>query len=351
MKTEYLKRIGRTSRKVIDFSKGYKSSFYGMFVDPKSWEDTDRFEIKAGTITRNDDDLRQSASLTIKEYDETTDRWIRIYMLATQNGNSSLVPLFTGLASSPNFSYTAGVYDSSLECYSVLKAVSDLPLPKGWYVPAGSVSTDILYELLSRGPAPISIEGANTYPILDSSIIAESKESNLSMALKIINAIGWRLQISPEGTVIISPDLDNPVEILSYSDNDVIENNFKVTRDWFNCPNVYEITYEGETYSARDDDPESDLSIATRGREIYEYEDSPTLTSSDTPQSYVEKKLYEAQTRSEVVEYDRRYLPTINQDDLISIDYPNLSGEFYVTSQTITLGPNARTGENVMRYV
>ena len=348
----------------MDFSRGYAASFYGTIVNPDTMKDAERFEIINGSINRSTDILRQSASITISDSaDYFNDAIIRIYMIAVQDGKSETIPLFTGLASSPSESYSNGVITSSLECYSLLKIVDDIVLPLGWYASAYSNGPETIKDLLSPLSVDVYISGANvtdfeegTFPdyILTSSIVAEGGETNLTMIDKILSIIDWRMQIDGDGSIYLSsadPDSMAPVAVISATENDVIETNFTRSRDWFSCPNVFKAIYGDFTAIERDDDPDSELSTVNRGREVWMVEDSASLEEDESLGEYAKRRLMEEQERSETVSYTRRFMPEINQDDIVRINYPELQGDYYVESQSINLEANAKTSENVYRYI
>ena len=266
-----------------------------------------------------------------------------------QQGNDrERVPLFTGLASSPNLNYNLGVQDQTLNCYSVLKSAEDVLLPRGWYAPKGENIETVINELFSVVPSPVVI--ADDIPNLDVTVVAENNENNLSLVDYILLSIDWQIQIGGDGTVYIYPRSDQPVDIFSAYDNDVIEaSSFTVGRDWFACPNVISVTSGSNTAIYRDDDPDSDLSIVNRGREIWASEDNVALEEGQTLASYARDKLAELQTRTETVQYTRRFLPNVNQGDTVRINYAEIQGDYYVESQSINLTAGGQTSENVYR--
>ena len=80
----------------MEFSNGYTATFYAAVVDPGTWQDIDRLEIVSGSISRNENDIRQSADLTLRDYDGKLDRWIRIYMDRSKERPSYMCPSSRG---------------------------------------------------------------------------------------------------------------------------------------------------------------------------------------------------------------------------------------------------------------
>ena len=176
----------------MDWSKGFTSRYYATIVDPSTWRDILSFDITGGSIKLTDSGLRESAdldcsTLTIRlggsEYEQSfneNEYWVRVYLDARQESDNQLIPLFTGLASSPNRNFS-GPKETNKLSYSVLKPAEDVLLPLGDYVRAGTNGAKAVRDLLKDVvPAPISIEGQS--PALTSNLVAESGETKLSMA-------------------------------------------------------------------------------------------------------------------------------------------------------------------------
>lgn len=340
----------------FDFSKGYTSAFYATILDPVTWDDVERLEIVSGSINRTNTDLRQSASLTLRNYPYDTDRYIRIYMVANQLGSYERVPLFTGIATSPGYTYNAGVRDVTVQCYSVLKPLQDILLRHGWYIKEGSNCLNELQDLLSYTRAPVAFSDYDPEELkkneLEDDIIAEDNESNLSMIELLLYAIDWVMWINGDGTIVLAPNQEDPnidpASIFSPR-NAVIETSFSVQHDMFDCPNCLRVTFNDYMAEAKDEDEDSPLSIQNRGREIWAVEDNVDLLKNETLAEYADKRLLELQDVSETISYDRRYLPEVNTDNKIVLAYPELSGEFIVESQNITLGHAAVVSEQIRR--
>ena len=323
---------------------GYTAAFYATFIDPRTWLDTDRFEITGGSVSRGEDSLKQNATLTCTDYDEQEERWVRIYMDAEQSGDVSHTPLFTGMATSPSRKIDGAVTERTLDCYSVLKPCDDILLQRGWYVPSGKNAAQAIQDLLKVTPAPVKVEGDSPY--ISEALIAEDDETNLTMIDKILKAIDWMLQIEGDGTIVLMPIPEEPVIELSPHAFDIIEPSLSIERDWFNCPNVFRATMNEMSAVARDDDPDSPLSTVTRGREIWA-QDEADLSDSETLAEYAARMLKEAQTVAQTAEYTRRFLPEINVGDIVRLNYPQINGDYRIASQDIDLTFNGQTSEEV----
>lgn len=337
---------------MVDWSSGFSARYYISVVDRVTLRDLDRIEITGGSIKRENTELRESASLDCVGYSEETEQIIRIWLDAKQESGSSHIPLFTGLATSPGKNINGRLVTNNLECYSMLKIAQDMLLPRGWYAPKGISGGDLIKDLLSVIPVNIYISPDS--PGLDSAIIAEDGESRLSMTDKILSSmttdgLNWRLIINGYGDIFVQPYSLDPVATFGATNNDVLEPTLTVNYDWYECPNVYRAVLDNTYAIARDDDPNSFLSTVTRGREVW-YEDSSVyLNENETLAEYADKMLKQAQQVAISLSYDRRFDPNVFVGDVVRLNYPaqRLSGDYMVTSQSIELGYNAKTSEEV----
>lgn len=333
----------------MDWSKGFSARYYATIVDKDNWRDTDRFELKGGSIKRVTENLRQSADIDVGNYDMDGEQLIRVWLEASQNGASSRNALFTGYATPPERDINGNIINHSLECYSVLKAASDIYLPRGWYAP---VDINVIWqvrELLKATKAPIEIKGDYEHLTLQAAVVAEQNETNVSMADLLLKSVNWRLVVNGWGGITLCPQAEEPVAVFDARDNDIVEPQIRDRNDWYGCPNVIRVVKDEASAEFRDEDPDSKFSIPNRGREVWAEDTSCNLNTNETLGEYARRRLKELQQAGREVSYNRRFRPDIYPGDIVQLNYPRqgLVGQFTVTSQTITLGLGAKTGEEV----
>ena len=334
----------------MDWSKSLSASYKAYIVDPLTWKDMETIEIISGSISKSEDDLRESADIVVSNYNSDKERWIRIYLDARQQTDSYYGPIFTGLISSPGVELEGSVQTNTLRCYSVFKPARDILLPKGYYIPYGSNASVILRSLLSviKG-IPVVILGESKN--LSETIIAENGESSLSMADKVLYSMGWRMYALGDGTIVISEPSTEPSAFFDSVNADSIEMKLNIENNWFDCPNVFRAAQGNFSAVARDEDPDSFLSIQNRGREVWFEETSCTPYIGESLSQYARRRLKEEQQVYMTVSYSRRFDPNANVSDVISIHYPGqgLDGLFYISSQNINLGYSPTVSEVVYR--
>lgn len=330
----------------MDWSKGYIAEYYISIVDPASWRDGERIEVKSGSTSRTDEGLRQSADISVGSFDKSTEHWIRVWLNVEQDGASEHVPLFTGLASVPSESIGTSTKNVPLECYSVLKPAEDIRLERGWYAPAGMSGEEIIKNLLSVTPAPVEVEKGS--PLLMDYIIAEDNENRLTMTDKILKAIGWRLRIAGDGRIIVGPPPTEPVCVFG-DEYDVIQGPVEVGDDWYKCPNVFRAISGDMAAVARDDSEDSPLSTVNRGREVWGEESSCDLNDGESLEEYAARRLKEEQRVIKDLAYKRAFRPDVLPSDVIRLHYPGygITGQFLVSSHDIEFNKETTVSEEV----
>ena len=336
----------------MNWNNGFSALYEIKTVDPVSWMDTGSLDLMSGTVTKTDSALIESAHLNMTE--RVRECWVRVYLKARQTGTGARVPLFTGLAVTPERDLDGRRESYATECYSVLKPAEDTLTPRGYYVPAGIIGSELAAKLLSVGPAPVICD--ENGPTLLEAIVTEDSDTNLSVALKVLDAIGWRIRIDGDGRIRICPEAREPTARYDAFDADAIEPKITDADDWYDCPNCIRVISGDKCVEIRDDDPESMLSTVSRKAnrggtgEIWKQETASSIGSDESLAEYAMRKLKEAQTHAREIKYSRRYNPDLTIGDIVTLHYPGqgIDGDFRITSQTITLGYAARTEERVV---
>jgi hypothetical protein len=335
----------------MDWNKGFSARFYVSEVDPKTWKDIDRIEITGGSTSSTDDGLRNAADIDCTDFDRSREMYVRIWMDARQEGElPEHVALFTGLASAPDREMDGTRRDDKIQLCSVLQPCQDVLLPRGWYAPAGTLASVLFRDLLSVTSAPVEIQGET--PALSDHIVAEDGENHLTMVEKLLTAIGWRMSIKGDGTILIRPMPTDAEVIFDPLTNDCIETKIKDSYDWKNAPNVFRASTATRSVTAMDTDETSMLSVPRRKRQIWMEESDCKLNDGESLESYAERRLKEEQAVRRKLSYTRRFRPDLLVSDVVDLRYPaqDIYGYFAITSQNITLGYGAPVSEEVTAW-
>lgn len=330
----------------MDWSKGYIAEYYISIVDPASWRDDGRIEIKSGSASRTDEGLRQSADISVSSFDRDKERWVRVWMNVYQGGSSEHVALFTGIASVPSESIGTSTKNVPLECYSVLKPAEDVLLERGWYAPAGMAGGDLIKSLLKVTPAPVEVAAGS--PLLVDYIVAEDNENHLTMTDKILKAMGWRLWITGDGRIHVGPQPTKPAAVFG-DEFDIVQGPVDVNGDWYKCPNVFRAVSGDMAATARDDSEDSPLSTVNREREVWMEETDCDLNDNESLEEYAARRLKEEQQVIRSISYKRGFSPDVVPTDMIRLHYPEygITGMFCVKTHDIEFNDTTTVSEEV----
>ena len=328
----------------MDWSKGYSAGYYLTIVDPATWRDLRIIDIISGSVTKTNDSMKESADIELTE--NLGETWIRVWVDARQNEAGGREAIFTGLLQCPETIWDGSRKNYAAECYSVLKAADDVKLQRGWYVLAEQNGAEQAARLLSIGPAPVSFdEGA---PLLSDSIIAEDGETHLTMAQKILQAMGWRIRISGDGSIRICADDTEERIILDPQINDIVEPAITDKQDLYSCPNVLQVTCGDLTFTAIDEE-----SVQNRGRQIWATESISSLSDGESISDYTWRRLRELQSPARTVKYSRSFVPDIVPGDAVRLNFPEqgIDGIYKVDRQQISLEYNATVSEDAVEII
>ncbi len=337
----------------MDWNSGFSALYEMKVVNPVSWMDAGSLDLTGGTVTKKtSSNLIESARIQMTE--QIRECWVRVYLKAKQTRSIDRVPIFTGLAIAPKRELDGVRENYNVECYSVLKPAQDTLTPRGYYIPAGAGGAEIAAELLKVGPAPVTYEEHG--PTLTEAIVSEDKDTNLTLALKALNAIGWRIRIAGDGTIHICSPADESRALYDAYDHDAVEPKVTDSDDWYSCPNCIRVVSGSNTVEIKDEDPASPLSTVSRKTyrggtgEIWKQEIVTSLSSGESLSEYAQRKLKEAQAHARSISYTRRFNPDLTVSDIVTLHYPRqgIDGDFRITEQTITLGYGASTSEKVV---
>lgn len=334
----------------MDWSKGQKIIYRMMLMDPVTWRDTQEVEMIKGNMSRTNENLRQSADITVSSFERECEKYVRVWLETEQDGAASRDALFTGIANAPDESIGASTKEVNLNCYSVLKPAEGIPLQRGWYAPAGMPGGDVIRNLLAVTKAPLEI--AENSPTLQDYIIAEDDENHLTMTDKVLGAIGWRMRITGLGKIVVGPPAEKPSAIFG-EEFDVIKAPVVPSDNWFGMPNVFQAISGDMSATARDDSEDSVLSTVNRGREIWMTESDCLLNDGESLEQYSRRRLKEEQKKAGKMEYDRRFHPDVLPSDLVQLHYPEfgLNGLVYVNSQDMEFSTELNVSEEVSVWV
>lgn len=282
----------------VDWTEGIRETYRFYAVDVATWHDyLEIVDVDSCSITR-DDTVETLETATMQMLDDPGEMYVRAYLVAEQGSLSETVALGTFLTQTSETSGDGKSRTAKLQCYSPLKELKDDCPPIGWYAGNGSVITDAVDAIMAAHcRAPYT--STRLSKRLQSSYVAGSGDTWLSVVKGLLGKAGMHLEISPEGIVSAVMDRDaasmQPSWTFDDGNSSIMLPDVTVTSDLSGIPNRYEAVYSGSSGSvvgvAQNDDPSSQVSTVSRGRIVLLRETNPSgLVSSDSDKQAVPSK-------------------------------------------------------------
>lgn len=347
----------------IDWTASMTQTFEFWKVDPNTWFDQTKIDtIKSANITRdNSDETLQHASFGAVDLDQEC--YIRVYLIAIQNGQTFREPLGTFLVQTPSRSFDGKINSTSLDAYSPLTEMKEDYPPIGYSVLNGQNIMETIVGITSEQcRAPVVTEVSSDSVVeLKTGYVANTDDHWLSFCSGLIGNAEHEFAISPLGEIYFKPvqDVASLQPIFTYTDDNssILLPEIQVDRDLYGIPNVVEVIHSvSDRYYVAyciNDDPNSPISTVNRGREIVHRVNSPdTLATALNEQidDYAEQLLRNLSTLEYRVSYSHGY-NGVEVGDCVRLNYiraglTNIKAK--VTSQTISCETGCTVSETAV---
>lgn len=337
---------------MLDYTKSMKQTFEYYIVDPLTWKDKELLnKVETCSITRDlSSETLGSASFTITDF--MGECYIRVYLIAIQNGKEYKIALGTFLAQSNTNSIGGNRRQIPLDAYTPLIELKEKKPPIGYYVEKKSNIMAKAYVLTkSNVRAPVIKPDCND--ILYNDYIAEPDETYLNYISKLIINAKNNLKVDEYGKILFSPiqSTDKLQPIWEYSDDNasILTPDISVSYDIYNMPNVVEVVYSNEiesnTVIVKNEDDSSPISIKNRGREIIHRVVNPEMKGNQDKsyyETYAENLLKELSTVTRKITYTHGYCP-VNIGDCVLFNHSK-AGLHNIKAKVISQSINCSLG-------
>lgn len=345
---------------MIDWTASMQRTFEYYTVDPGTWKDVKKLDtVKSCTITR-DSDTETLGSATFEMTETLGECYIRVYLIAIQNGVTEKHPLGTFLVQTPSSSFDGKVRSVSMDAYTPLLELKESPPPLGYYVEKDTNILNIAGRLAQEhARAPVVTSNGET--TLKYDFIAETDETWLAFLSALIANAKCTFALDELGRILFSPYQDTaslqPVWTYDDGNSSILYADVSMDHDLFGIPNVVEVVYSNGADSyygkAVNDDPNSPISTINRGREIVTRDTNPDLVGNSSEgqiQEYAEQLLRDLSTVEYTISYTHGYCP-VRLSDCVRFNY-NRAGmtdiKAKVISQTIKCEPDCPVTEKAV---
>ena len=345
---------------MIDWTKSMQQTFEYYVVDPGTWKDAKLLtNVKSCTITRDSDaETLGSASIDITE--SVGECYIRVYIVAIQNGVRERFPLGTYLVQTPSSSFDGKIRNVTMDAYTPLLELKENQPPIGYYIAKDENIMDAAYRL-TRNYARAPVIASNKPNTLNYDFIADTSDTWMSFLTDLISNAKCSFALDETGRILFSPNQDTASlqPVWTYDDNNssILYPELTMDHDLYGIPNVVEVIYSNgsDHYYSRvvNDDPNSPLSTVKRGREIVHRVTDPDLIGDPTRNQineYAEQLLRNLSSLEYTITYTHGYCP-VRIGDCVRLNYSK-SGitnvKAKVISQSIKCEPGCSVTEKAV---
>ena len=344
----------------IDWTKSMKQTFKYYIVDPGTWKDDKEITTVKSSSIKRDEDSETLGSATIDVDDLLGEDYVRVYLIASQNGVEEKVPLGTFLVQTPSSSFDGKIRSVSMDAYTPLLELKEKQPPIGYSVLKDENIMELAYRLVRENARAPVVEAISDETLFDD-FVAYTDDTYLSFVSDLIADAKYSLDIDELGRILFAPEQKiaslQPVWTYNDDNSSILYSDIDIDHDLYGIPNVVEVVYSngGNNYYARvvNNDPNSPLSTISRGREIVYRVTDPDLIGDPTSnqiQEYAENTLKNMSSVEYTVSYSHGYCP-VRVGDCVRLNY-NRAGltdiKAKVISQTITCESGCKVDETAV---
>lgn len=337
---------------MIDWTASMDQTFEYYTVDPVTWKDAKQITtVKLSSISR-DSDAETLGSATIDVTEFLGECYVRIYLVATQNGAQYKVPLGTFLVQTPAMNFDGKIQSVSLDAYTPLLELKENPPPLGYSLLSGQPIMDTAYMLVRENARAPVVKSSSDKQLYDD-FVANPSDKWLSFISDLIANAKFKFDLDELGRILFAPIQDTaslqPVWTYNDDNSSILYPDIDIEHDMYGIPNVVEVVYSrGGGYSYAkvvNDDPNSPISTVNRGRVITHRVTDPNLVGDPTDaqiQEYAERLLREMSTLEYTVTYSHGYCP-VRLGDCVRLNYVK-AGIRDVKAKVISQNIDCRSG-------
>ena len=343
-----------------NWNESMEQTYEYYIVDPGTWKDKSLLANVTGATLSRDSTAATLGSASINITELVGECYIRVYLIATQNGVSEKIPLGTYLVQTPSSKYDGKNRTASLDAYTPLIELKESLPPLGYSLLEGDNIMEKAFRLTrERVRAPVSRPACVTN--LHCDFVANTSDTWLSFVTDLIANAKYILSLDEMGRILFAPkqDVTSMQPVWTYNDDNssILYPEITMDHDLYGIPNVVEVIYSNgsDHYHARavNDDENSPTSTVNRGREILYRDTSPDLAGNATEeqiQEYAEQLLKSLSTVEYTISYTHGYCP-VRIGDCIRLNYERaglVDIKAKVISQSIKCEPGCRVTEKAV---
>jgi hypothetical protein len=337
---------------MIDWTKSMTQTFEFYMVDPLTWKDTTLLDqIRSCNIDR-DDESQTLGSATIDSTEILDECYIRVYLIASQNGVTEKVALGTFLVQTPSVSYDGKSSNISMDAYTPLIELKEGLPPLGYSVLKDTNIMETAYNIC-REHMRAPVIKTNSTKTLYSDFVSNTNDTWATFVKDLVSNANHKLDLNEVGHVLFAPIQDiaslQPRWIYNDDNSSILYPEITNQRDLYGIPNVVEVVYSGDNgylfSRIVNNDENSPISTVNRGREIAYRDTSPNIAGEPTQEmldDYAIQLLRNLSCLEHKITYSHGYCP-VRVGDCVMLNYEK-AGLRNVKAKVISQSIKCTTG-------
>jgi len=321
----------------IDWTKSMKQRFEYYIVDPTTWGNLEKLDTIISCSISRDSSKDTLGSANFDTTEPISENYIRVYLVAEQDGVEYRETLGTFLVETPSVKFNGKYSTISLDGYTPLIELKENTVPTGYAI-FKSTSNAPMYSLeeaykLCREHGRALVIDPESEKTLKSHFVAEDGETWLSFISGLLETVDYKFGLEPNGTITFEPiqDASKLHPIFTYNDDNssIISQDITLSKDLFGIPNVVSVTVKKDSSSkplnvtVKNTEAGSPISTVSRGREIVYRVSNPSGLLNATKAeitAYAKKLLVQLSTVECKLTYTHGYCP-VRVGDAVLLNY------------------------------
>lgn len=345
---------------MADWLRSMQQTFEYYIVDPNTWKDIKKINTVLSCSITRDSDSETLGSATIDVTESLGEAYIRAYLITIQNDVKERHPLGTFLVQTPSSNFNGKITNISLDAYTPLLELKEKMPMIGYTIQKSKNIMEMVYDIV-RDNVRAPVVKTTKEDTLKYDFVANIDDTWMSFTTDLLANANYCFDLDELGRILFAPkqtaEVLQPIWEYNDSNSSILYPEITLDNDIYGIPNVIEVIYsngDDKFYSvAKNDDPNSPLSIQNRGREILYRETNPNLVGNATQMQidkYAERLLKELSSIECTVTYTHGYCP-VRVGDCVRLNYERAGitdVKAKVISQTISCEPGCPVSEKAV---
>lgn len=345
---------------MINWNETMIQTFEYYKVNPKTWMDEKILNNIIDSSIDIDSGAETLGSATFTTSEILDECYIRIYLIAIQNGIREKIPLGTYLVQSPAYNFDGKLINISLDAYTPLIELKEKMPPLGYFTKKDKNILDETYRLIKDNlRAPVVKSKSDDKVPYD--FVSNTDDTWLTFVKDLVATANYEIDIDEMGRIVFEPKkLTNalaPKWIYTDDNSSILYPDISIDNDIYGIPNVVEVIYSSDKFHhyvrVENNEDDSPISIKNRGREIIHRVNNPEISGTPTPSKikrYAEDLLKELSSIEYSITYTHGYCP-VKVGDCVMLNYKkaNIKNvKAKVVSQNISCIPGTPVEEKAV---